>query len=731
MGYSVPNTEEKINDALNALQNELNQPGMADAMRSLINAFHDFDNMHFEPKRSQPLFHALYNVENQLGLTNGKSEAELFPPEARAQKDFYAAFQSLWNTLSMYHELKQENPELVENISLAEFHANYSENYTQILIEQEMFEALKDIGRFGRDDRPEQYQTALKNLNLCQAGHKNGEPFTAKEFERIQAEANVLNLPFDPFGTGKSGLFVSSSIQSPEDLQNYIDRYETMLRDFLKKGDKSLHSFARQYEMEGDTAQKLTSRDLRRAAQQKQQADLIKADLPIYREYAELEKTAPIKDTFTKETIEASETFYQLNESSRQKFNDDAELKEAQAAYDQQRALCKEDMEKYMRLHRAAVKNADSSRETQNAYEVKKKLADYQLAIDLNRVDSFENFEKTRKGEATRIRQAADDYKKHMKEHMQEVRNFRTDIRKKIGDFSMRQRELIEMEDPWDDDQEKLNKETREYATKVKDKVNTFKAFRENEKNVFQQQTTTALENLQQSYVNEKSYRLKALKEATEQLKGAKKVMDDYYKASGAAAINNRKTKEVQQQIKEACDAMTSVKKFSFLGIGPNDSKSYTTMVEAVHGYLSGTRSVTAAHDACKAYLEKHTDTQGKLIDMSSELGKLRKQGCVRMMELLSQDPNFPTPVRLNAFGEAAKAKEKAASAEGERKKIDYEALKAELAEHSDKPKKGKGTDAKAYSNLNHQIEHLKEKEDKKKPKEKAPKMVVRQKNKF
>lgn len=57
---------------------------------------------------------------------------------------------------------------------------------------------------------------------------------------------------------------------------------------------------------------------------------------------------------------------------------------------------------------------------------------------------------------------------------------------------------------------------------------------------------------------------------------------------------------------------MTSVKKFSFLGIGGSDSSEYTTMVNTVSDYLEGKLSAKEAHKACEGYLAKHTDDQGR-----------------------------------------------------------------------------------------------------------------------
>lgn len=729
MGYKVPNTKEKINEALNAMT-ELNQPGMADSMRTLMNAYERQEDPVEFGQNQKNWFHELYTVQDQLGLTNGKSEEELFPANARTSDSFVDSFRQLWNSISMYHELKQANPELAEQTSIAELHQNYSENYTQILMEKDMFDSLKELGRFDFGEGPDKYRNALRNLNLYQAAHKGDEPFSESELADIQKETKALNQPFNPRGSASEGLFAGSDIRTPADLQNYIDRYETMMRDFLQVGRNNLHLYAQRYEPAEDTAQKLSEHDLRLADLQLQQLEVANQEDSIYRDYAKLENEKKFKATLTEETTTAISAFDQLDASSRQQFESDPELKEAQAAYDQELARCKDLAKQYGEIRRDAMKaarNEDNRRMLRETEEMRGKIQDYTYNIQ-EEPDFSNRFKKDRLRESAIVKQAASNYTRNMKGNMNDVREFRKEIMDTLGDIFGRQQKLNENPLAPEYDQQQLNKESRNLTKKVASKVQKFQEFRENEKNKLNKTANDALVNLKKSYADEKADRLRALKDATEKLQNARKEMSDYYMNTGIAAQNKQK---LQKELKEAFNAMTGVKKFSFLGIGGNDSGAYTTMVNAVNNYLDGKLSAADAHKACEGYLAKHTDAQGKLKDMTSDVGKLRKQGCVRMMELLSQDPGY---IAASAGMDTAAAKTTEAQkteastkepTSAQRTKIDYATLKEELSEKSAKLDKASSKkDAKAFSNLNQQIKKQKEKaqseQKKKAPKEKA-----------
>ena len=722
MGYKIPNTEEQINEALNKMT-KLNQLGLIDSMRTLMNAYEDCEDPVEFGQHHKNWFHELYTVQNQLGLTNGKSENELFPTNMQTYDNFSDSFRQLWNSISMYHELKLSNPELAEETSIADLHQNYSENYTQILIEKDMFDSLKKIGRFEFYDDSDKYRTALKNLNLYQVAHKIDEPFSDSELEDIQKQTKALNQPFNPRGSASEGLFAGIDIKTPADLQNYIDRYETMLRDFMQMGGNNMYLYAQRYEPAEDAVKKLSKHDLSLAEQELQHLEVRKSAQQIYDDFGKLENEKQFNATLNEETTTAISAFDKLDESSRQQLGNDQELKEAQAAYDQELARCRKLAEQYSDIRKAASKAARSegnNRKTRETEEMKKKVDDYKYAIQVD-PDFSNSFTKDRLREAAVLKQAASDYTRNMKSNMKDVRNFRQEIQDTLGDFSARQRKLNENPQPLEYEQRLLDKDSEDFTKKIESKVQKLQNFRENEKNKLSNATSEALINLKNSYADEKADRLKALKDATDKLQSARKEMADYYKNTDIA---KRNTEKLKADLKEAFNAMTSVKKFSFLGIGGSDSSEYTTMVNAVNDYLEGKLSAEDAHKACEGYLTKHMDNHGKLKDMASDLGRLRKQGCVRMMELLSQDPGYiadkignETVATENEVSTEKKTENQ--KTEGSTKKpsnaqhikIDYATLKEELSKKSAEiDEKNNKKDAKAFSNLNQKIKEQKKK---------------------
>ena len=136
-------------------------------------------------------------------------------------------------------------------------------------------------------------------------------------------------------------------------------------------------------------------------------------------------------------------------------------------------------------------------------------------------------------------------------------------------------------------------------------------------------------------------------------------------------------------------------------------------MVAAVRAYTNGTGGkypAQAAHKACQDYLNLHKDTDGKLTHMESEVGRVRKQACVRMMEILENSYDFryeSNQMRNNA--EAGRAKKPVG------KKTDFKSLKQELAK--------KAKDHKAYNDLQDKLNITKTEKEKKAQEKKAAEM--------
>ncbi len=712
MGYTIPSTEEQINATLN--DNFWNEhQDIVNSMRTLINAYHECIDVTFGSNQKD-WYHELYQVSEHFGITNGKSEEELFPEKERTGKSFGDYFHALWNSISMYQELKQVNPELAEKTSVAKLHQNFSENYKQILIEKDMFDRLQELGRFKKYKGPKTYRPALIKLNLIQAEHKNDTPFTAKELEEIENETTILNLPFKQRKGVLKGEFSGSDIKTPADLQDYIDRYETMMRGFLNYGGNNLFDYAQKYAPEEGKTKKLSEYDLRVAADSVEYDNIITEESGVYIEYRNLEREAKRGIDLRNEINSVLNVFNEANTSAKNNLENDAELQNAEKAYKEEAKRCDKLYEYYYKIQNRSAGNR----------QFQKKLEDFFASINNNTVSLSKRFQQERQQVAATLENAAYNYKNRMEGNAKDIEAFRKEMGNEIEKISDRKDAHDDDPNASEYDWQQLKNDNKKLTEKVLAKTTEFKAFREKEKNKFEQSISKATEDMKKSYEAERADRLEAFKKATDGLKKVREDMANYYKSTASVA---NATQKVQNELKEVFDAMTSSKKFSFLGMGGNDSGKYTSMVDAVKNYLDGNGSAKDAHKACEEYLAKHSDAHGNLKDMSFGLGKLRKQGCVRMMEILSYDPMFKVNAAENDAVEAAskssqpKSTEKNAS-DVQRTKVNYTTLKSQLAEKSAKiDATDKKKDAKAYSNLNKKIKKLRDKANADKEKSKKP----------
>lgn len=167
------------------------------------------------------------------------------------------------------------------------------------------------------------------------------------------------------------------------------------------------------------------------------------------------------------------------------------------------------------------------------------------------------------------------------------------------------------------------------------------------------------------------------------------------------AKIADEKNENIRNQLKDICEAMDSVKKLSVWG----NSSQYNDMLKAIKDYREGKINANAAYDACRDYLKLSLNDNGGLDHMKSKAGQIRKQSCVRMLELLETAPDF----KKTDKDKDGLAQENEKAKEVHKDKLNYETLKTSLANKSDAVTVNVGAkDAKAYSNLNAKISEIK-----------------------
>ncbi len=187
-----------------------------------------------------------------------------------------------------------------------------------------------------------------------------------------------------------------------------------------------------------------------------------------------------------------------------------------------------------------------------------------------------------------------------------------------------------------------------------------------------------------------------------EKFKKAYEKTEQGRRVAAKAAENAAKARQnLNNQLKDICEAMDSVKKLSVWG----NSSQYNDMLKAIKDYREGKINANAAYDACRDYLKLSLNDNGGLNHMKSKAGQIRKQSCVRMLELLETAPDF----KKTDKDKDGLAQENGKAKEVHKDKLNYETLKTSLANKSDAVTVNVGSkDAKAYSNLNAKISEIK-----------------------
>ncbi len=740
MGYLVPDTQKKINQAVDVeFAGVFKTEYFAEAMKDLIEAYGETDPKSFNENKNQ-YFSTLFGVMREFNLAgnDGVIEEEEwtdhFPKEERTQENFKNIFSKLWKSISIAEEYKKNNAEEaakefnqnpLKMRSVAEIYNNYLPVYDQILIEKDMIDGLDAFGRFGKIDQ-NAYQHSLRNLNLMNSGRNPAVPFTEEELKQIKEDIEVLNRPFVKYGQlGKvedEGLFAGNNIKNSADLQAYIDKYETMLRDRMTLGGNDHREFAQAYKVDdskGDTTAKLGLEDIE-TVNRKIAAKELGADLePLLKELDDLQNENKAKNELNDVINNVEESLYGI----KRKVDEDPDIKKAgenhtktyDAVTEKKNAL-KKDVNKNIRRSDEKRINLNESRDLDTIF---KNFDDRLFDANINRFDNdyekkCNDFEKNRKvieeNYGTARKAYIDEFSKQV---VRDIPEFRKGINQQLEELGTKRNDLLENPDQpqYEKKQQELKTQIDELKKSLTAKINESKADRRLMQDNLKKAGDTYKSAMNESYDKEKEYKLDAWDKAAGKIRNVANQLDtDYQNSSYVQRISKS---AVRSQLTDICEAMESVKKSSFFQKTKGNSPQYTAMVNAIKGYTDGAVNAEAAYKACEDYLKLSTNKLGGLLDMNSKAGKIRKQSCVRMMELLQDAPDFPKPKDKteDVFGDFDNdVNANYLNEEAPKERINYDILKASLASKaSGKITDKKAKDAKAYSNLNEKLREIKE----------------------
>lgn len=694
MGYAVPeikDVEEYLGIHGGVFFNYLDGTGQVDAMRTLHEAYWNVDHLEIF-QRTNEWYDKLYGLCQGLGLTDGKSKEEFFPN--LSPDNFKNDFSKLWNSLTVYHDMiNSQDNELKSNASLYDIYQNYETNYDHYLMAEDVFNTLTQRQIVKKGYEPDKLKAALQKLYFYKASYKNDEEFNDTQLTMIQEETKKLNKVFSRTITADRplGIFSGMEIKKPADLQNYIDRYETMLLDLTNYGSKtSFENYALRYnEAEHD----ITPFETKMVARLNREAENAENDIKEHKEWMEflkLESDDMTKAEMANVVSTAKEEFdKKCNEV---KVTSDKELEALEAEYKKEKKLHEEDLIKYRKI----VKNI-------KAKEWKTKENDYQAYIDdlYNATVNFDKeYENERQGQFYNFNAAVKSYKEGMLESFKEANEFDAKIRKESVKLNNRQEEGYERNHY---DQNELDAEKERIRNEIINKTGDIKGNRQSMAAELNKIAEDIPKQIKKSYEDELADKKKRLRASIQKMKDAKAEMDRKFKNSVYGQSENR---EICDKLTEVTNVLNSEKKTIFK-IKRKDSDQYVRMMNAIEQFKEGKIGAEDAHKACEDYLKTSLDTKtGTISNMGSKLGRLRKQSCVRMMEILSTSLIFDKEkVGIEKTGQTEKEAENNNSKNVKKDKISYTTLEKSLAKKSDSVKgNGKSQSGKAFSNLNKKI---------------------------
>ena len=761
MGYLVPETKKQIDYVIDhEFETVLVSPDVANTVRDLAHAYNAAPEAFSQ--HADEYFDDMASLFQEFNIKYEKEEdsiffdpQKIFPPEQRTQENFKETFNKLWKAIAISADFKRSAiSALNSHGNIAENYENYKPVYDRILMTKDMH---YNSERYFGDKHDNSRHVSLRSLYLLNDEHDPNKPFTQDELNLIYHDAQELNKGFAKYKGNEcidQGLFSHKPVKTPADLETYFTNYETMLRDRVKNNAKEFDIFAQSYELdnsEGETVQRLNEEDLKdlnrkldaaqfqadwkadyqadRAARQQKLSD----DLAPYFKAlnANLEGLNELKDPDPLNAYghKVLSPFDDAIKKATPDVTDDPKVKEAQAAYEQAVEAIRGDLEKLDRNYQLKHKPKDINFITSDENELNRVRGDYESRVKYTANTLNANIEAAKKavddsGRAAltaTVKNARDTFKKTIQNQVYtNIAQYNKEVQEKLAAINKTRDEL--MKDPYQpqfaDKKDALTKAIKALSSDLRTHLTTYNTERSAAEEKLKEVILPYQKEMKTFFDAEKKGRIEQLKNTTGILDVTRENLKaDYDKTQYArrcAAKNEKiaaeKHKDISNKLKDICEAMNSVKKTSLLG----NTQKYTDMVNAIKDYCEKKVNANQALEACQDYLKQSLKADGTLKNMGSAAGKIRKQACVRMMELLETAVDQKdTSVKKDAVDAAPAQKDKkdnTTKKEVQKDKIDFETLKASLASKSGEVTvNSQDKDAKAYSNLNAQLHALKE----------------------
>ena len=752
MGYLVPNSKLQIKYVMeNELSGAFTSPEMADAMKELANAY--YENQEDFDKNANKYFKTLENVldayniqqDDQENIRFSKSE-NIFPLEQRGQENFRETFHKLWKSISLAENLKKNSYKgVTPEADVAKIYQNYIPAYDEILKEKDMHDGIDRYFGVKARNLSEKRPDALRNLILIGSKYKNGESFSQEDLRYIRNAADTLNGSFSKYTVRTCtdpGLFSSDKIKTPEDLQTYIGKYETMLRDRLNKNGVDFYIFAQGYVLDneqGDTTEKLTDDDIK-DINSKLDEVLEKEELKAHQQEITEELKPFLQELGDLQDIEKGQKYLDevLNEYNStvnkgyqdvQGIKENPEIKKAQEDYDKEIAAAEKELEDtrkylsgkkklpYNTLWRHNDQYIDQNGKFSAAFDASVKYCEAIKESDSKKFD--EGLKKGLTDYDKKTVKAQNSFTSALRQQMfTDIPAYRKGVQDSLKAIEEKRKTLISNpNDPkYQEKEEELKNQIDALKTDLEVHISAYKKERSDNYTTLMKSVEPFQKEMNKSCEKEKTYLLNRLNSNTtflhdqrEEFKKAYEKTEQGRRVAAKAAENAAKAAEnaakarqnLNNQLKDICEAMDSVKKLSVWG----NSSQYNDMLKAIKDYREGKINANAAYDACRDYLKLSLNDNGGLDHMKSKAGQIRKQSCVRMLELLETAPDF----KKTDKDKDGLAQENEKAKEVHKDKLNYETLKTSLANKSDAVTVNVGAkDAKAYSNLNAKISEIK-----------------------
>lgn len=730
MGYLVPDTKQQMDDAfLYDLRNVLAQYNLnSAAMENLIHAYHMSSDI-FERNQDQ-FYQSLYETFQAFGIGNGASQEKLFPPADRSLEHFKNTFQKLWKAASVYAELTpfdnmakvikaMEGVTLPNTASVAEIYEHYDDRYDRILMEQDM---LKEVDhRMESDMVLNPIAESLKTLNTFLIFHTTDAPFSDAEKEKIRRQTSRLNEPFRPEAQTEdrhSGLFCGDRIETPADLKQYLERYEAMLCEFMKKDQRSFRKFAQSYQEpeQAERRKKLTEAEIYAARRKNAAADLD----------AEFECLIPELDKFKNNKLKESAAsvceqylgdFHSICQSMTNTILGDSHVKDAEAELKKSYKEAIAEQQKCKDEYNVSFIDAHGDEEKRKLIDEEHRQLGELLRNQEKALDDAKNISRDTKAYEPVVYDAVAKFKKAVREYrkettdkqfMQELSDSRNQFYKTFKEIKAERKKL--QAHPDEEKQRLLDEKAIRFTKLLEEKLEAFDRHQSDAEQKLKTVYKACMDQVEKAYLDEQKHWLgrvnqsiNTIKERREKFSKEEYPNNSYVKRMNseeerkrqeAERLTDEKERVIRDELRDICDALGSVKKTNLFGNEKDNSEEYNTMLEAIEAYQTKQLDAETAYQACADYLALSLDSRGGVKNMGSKLGKLRKQACVRMMELLKPEAALDADeLEDNEY----------------RQRINYETLKASLARKSTSIDANQNDgNAKAYSDLNAKISEVK-----------------------